>query len=86
MIINFRYKAELFKNIFVQQCTLIATLTASEIPGTLNIKTKTPSSIPVTRACTATINRNLGPNKAHGHDMTSIRMLKLCGNSVLELL
>ena len=25
---------------------------------------------------------NLDPNKAHGHDMLSIRMIKLCGNSI----
>ena len=25
---------------------------------------------------------NLDPNKAHGHDMLSIQMIKLCGNSI----
>ena len=27
---------------------------------------------------------NLDPNKAHGHDMISIRMLKICGNSIYK--
>ena len=27
---------------------------------------------------------NLGPNKAHGHDKISIRMLHLCGNSICK--
>ena len=27
------------------------------------------------------INHNLSPNKAHGHDKISIRMLNLCGDS-----
>ena len=27
---------------------------------------------------------NLDPNKAHGHDMLSIRMIKLCGNSICK--
>ena len=27
---------------------------------------------------------NLDPNKAHGHDMVSIRMIKLCGNSLCK--
>ena len=27
---------------------------------------------------------NLDPNKAHGHDMLSIRMLKLCWNSICK--
>ena len=26
----------------------------------------------------------LDPNKAHGHDMLSIRMIKLCGNSICK--
>ena len=26
--------------------------------------------------------RNLDPNKAHGHDMLSIRMLKICDDSL----
>ena len=28
--------------------------------------------------------KNLDPNKAHGHDMISIRMLKTCGESILK--
>ena len=28
--------------------------------------------------------RNLDPNKAHGHDMLSIRMLKICHDSLYE--
>ena len=27
---------------------------------------------------------HLDPNKAHGHDMFSIRMIKLCGNSMYK--
>ena len=27
---------------------------------------------------------DLDPNKAHGHDMLSIRMIKLCGNSICK--
>ena len=37
----------------------------------------------------AKILQNLDPNKAHGHDKISIRMLQLCGNSIcnpLELI
>ena len=28
--------------------------------------------------------RNLNPNKAHGHDMISIQMLKICGESICK--
>ena len=84
-ISNFRDKGELFNNFFAQQCTLIGN--ASEIHARLNIKTtKTLSSIPVTRADIAKIIKNFDPNKAHGHDMISIRMPKLCCESVLPLL
>ena len=30
--------------------------------------------------------RNLDPNKAHGHDMISIRMVKICDDSICKLL
>ena len=82
---NFRDKAELFNNFFAQQRTLIDN--ASEIPATRNIKsTKTLSSIPVTRADIDKVIKSLDPKKAHGHDMISIRVLKLCGDSVLPSL
>ena len=32
----------------------------------------------------ANIIENLNPNKAHGFDMISIRMLKICGDSILK--
>ena len=73
-ISNFKDKAEVFNNFFAQQCTLIDN--ASEIPARLNI-------IPVTRADIAKMIKNLDLNRAHGHDMISIRMLKLYGDSVL---
>ena len=34
----------------------------------------------------ATLIENLDSNKAHGHDMISIRMLKLCGKSICKSL
>ena len=34
----------------------------------------------------ATLIQNLDPNKAHGHDILSIRLLKLCGKSICKLL
>ena len=84
-ISNFRGKADLFNNFFAQQCTL--TDNASEILAILYTKTtKTFSSIPVTRPDIAIIIKNLLPNKAHGHDMMSMQMRKLCGDSVLPSL
>ena len=59
-----------------QQCPLpnnLAKLT-NESLDTVNFSTDDISKI---------IN-NLDPNKAHGHDMLSIRMIKLCGNSICK--
>ena len=76
-------KVELFNILFAKQCTLIDN--TSEIPITLNIKaTKTLSSIPVTRVDIAKIIKIFDPNKAHEHDIISIRVLKLYGDSVLR--
>ena len=81
-ISNFRDKAELFNNFFAQQYTLIDK--SSEISLTLNTKTtKMLSSILVTRTDIVKIIKNLDPNKAHGHDIISTQMIKLCGDSVL---
>ena len=41
------------------------------------------SSILVTRTDIVKIIKNLDPNKAHGHDVINIQMIKLCGDSVL---
>ena len=82
-ISNFWDKPELFNNCFAQRCTL--TDNACEIPPTLKIKTtKTLSSIPINRPDIAKVIKGLDPNKPHGHDMISIRMLNLCGDSFYQ--
>ena len=48
---------------------------------------KTDTSISaITFTCDdiATLIKNLDPNKAHGHGMISIRILKLCGKSICK--
>ena len=42
-------------------------------------------TISFTKNDIAKIARNFNPNKAHGLDMISIRMLKICGDSALNL-
>ena len=75
-------KAELFNNVFTKCCTLSDN--ASKIPVALNMKpTKTLSSFQVTRADIVKIIKNVYPNKTYWHDMISIWMLKLRGDSVL---
>ena len=47
---------------------------------------KSISAIAFTCHDIATLINNLDHNKAHGHDMISICMLKLCGKSICKLL
>ena len=44
------------------------------------------STITFTSDDVATLIQNLDPNKAHGHDMLSTCMLKLCGKSISKSL
>ena len=63
-------------------CTLVEN--TSKLPTDSFKKTKNLlSTISFTKDDVAKIIKNLNPNKVHGFDMTSIRMLKICGNSNL---
>ena len=42
------------------------------------------STISFNKGDIAKIIKNLNPNKAHGFDMISIRMIKICGESILK--
>ena len=80
-ITDFKQKAEIFNSHFFKQCTRLINNSAilSQCPQKLN------ESLP---SITFEINdiekiiKNLDPNKSHGHDMISISMLKLCGESI----
>ena len=68
---------------FAKQCSKIDN--SSELP--LNFLKKTDEYISaITFSCDdiATLIKNLDPNRAHDHDMISIRMLKLCGKSICK--
>ena len=81
-VTDFKKKAELFHCFFAKQCSIINN--SSEL--TSNILKKKPdksiSTVTFTSDDTAILIQNLDPNKAHGHDMLSSRMLKLCGKSI----
>ena len=82
-IIDFRRKAEIFNAFFAKQCSLINT--SSVLPTTLIMKTRESlSTICFTSDDILKTIRNLDPNKAHGHDMISIRMVKLCDASLYK--
>ena len=84
-VTNFKIKAKLFNSFFASQCSLIKN--DSKLPSHLNYKT---DNCLLTENFSiddiAKILQNLDPNKAHGHDKISTRMLQLCGNSMCKLL
>ena len=82
-ITDFKQKAEIFNSHFFKQCTrLINNSTIlSQCPQKLN---ESLHSITFEINDIEKIIKNLDPNKSHGHDMLSIRMLKLCGESIYK--
>ena len=82
-VTNFKEKAESFKSFFAEQCSIIDN--SSEIPSFLHPKTdKFLSNITLTEKDIEKVVQSLDSNKAHGHDMISIRMLKICGESTIK--
>ena len=65
-VTDFKEKANIFSNFFAEQCSNVSN--NSELPVTL---TKKKTQIPK-------IIRSYDLNKAHGHDMISIQMIKIC--------
>ena len=82
-VTDFKEKAELFNHFFVNQCSLLSN--NSVLPTNLpQLTNKCLDSIHFSSSDIAKIISHLDPNKAHGHDMLSIRMIKLCGNSICK--
>ena len=80
-ITDFREKAELFNSLFANQCSLI--WNSSVLPIDYEFFTdKSLSNITFTDNDIRKIMSSLGPS--HGHDMVSIRMLKICGDSIYK--
>ena len=79
-ITDFREKAELFNSFFANQCSLLQN--SSVLPTDFELFTdKSLSNITFTGNDIGRIIISLDPNKANGHDMISIHMLKICGDS-----
>ena len=78
-ITTFKEKTELFNTFFAHQCTLLNN--SSALPN--NLAKLSNKSLDTNNFSTDNVSKinNLDPNKAHGHDILSIRMIKLCGNS-----
>ena len=80
IISNFSQKASIFNKSFASQCT---PLQNSSILPTFYLRTdETLSSLKISDNDIFAIIKNLNPNKSHGWDNISIRMIKLCGKSI----
>ena len=80
-VTDFKEKANIFNYFFANQCSIVSN--NSELPVTLTRKThESLSTIDFSTDDILKIIRNLDPNKAHGHDMISIRMIKICDTSI----
>ena len=80
-ITDIKEKAELFSFIFSKQCSL--TPNNSSLPGDVDyITDKGLATVTFSVKEIGKIIQNLDLSKAHGHDNISIRMLKICGDSV----
>ena len=82
-VTDYKEKAELFNAFFAKQCSLIKN--SSKLPSHLHYLTDNRlSSVSFSQDGIAKIIQNLDPNKAHGSDNVSIRMLKICGSSIYK--
>ena len=82
-ITDLKQKTEIFNSHFLKQCSPL--INNSKIPSECSRKSnESLSSINFEINDIEKIITNLDPNKSHGHDMLSIRMLKLCGESIYK--
>ena len=83
LVTDFLVKANFFNDYFSQQCTTVNN--DSSIPP--NITFVTEQKLSTFEFCTndiVKIIKSLDPNKAHGHDEISVRMIKLCASSIAK--
>ena len=79
-VFDFQEKSETFNSFFADQCPLI--WNGSVLPSELPLQTdSTLFSCHFAKEGIFRIINKPDPNKAHGHDEISIRMLKICGDS-----
>ena len=82
-IVDFKEKREIFNTLLPEQCSLIPN--KSVISSELTLLTENSlANCHFPKKDILQIIRNLDLNKAHGHDMISIRTLKLCSDSICK--
>ena len=82
-VTDFKEKAELFNSHFATQCSLISN--SSKLPQHTQYSTDNRlSCVSFSHHKITKVIQNLDPNKAHGHNNISIRILKVCGPSIYK--
>ena len=82
---DFSKRADLFNSFFAKQCSIIEN--NSVLPSSTNpITDQYLANIEFTKDDTKRIICKLDPNKAHGHDVISIRMFKISSDAIIESL
>ena len=80
-VTDFTEKAQIFNDFFILQCTTIDT--GSEIPQDIPLTTTLISDFVISDEKILNILRSLNPNKAHGWDEISVRMIKLSDDALV---
>ena len=80
-VTDFTEKAGIFNTFFSNQCNILDN--SSNVPEISYKTNKRISSINFSSSDLSKIIKELNPNKAHGHDNISIRMIQICGESII---
>ena len=80
-ITNFVEKANAFNSYFADQCNIL--ITNSVIPDVRYRTNKHLKNIFFTSSELSKIIKDLNPNKSHGHDNISIKMIQICGETII---
>ena len=78
---NFLNKANIFNNHFANQCTTLNN--GGHLPNVLYKTNSRINNILVNSDVILKVVNDLNPSKAHGWDGISIRMIKMCGESIV---
>ena len=82
LITDFHQKANLFNSFFAKQCTIVQN--NSLLPPFSLLTGLSIESLEINSTEIKNILCKLQPSKSHGWDGISIRMIKLCGDSIVE--
>ena len=82
-VTDFEKKAELLNSYFANQCTFINSNSARPV-NVQYLTDKRLSLFDFSGDDIMKVIQRLDPNKAHGQDNISIRMIKICGKSIVN--